>query len=146
MKPSLTQLLTFSLLFFASYTTIAQDADAIVGEWYTTEKDAKVEIYKENGKYNGKITWLEQPTENGKPILDANNSDKSKRDRKILGMELLEGFEFKDGTWENGTIYDPTNGKTYSCTLKKKNDKTLEVRGYIGISLVGRTVEWTKVK
>jgi uncharacterized protein (DUF2147 family) len=105
-----------------------------------------VEIFKENGKYSGKITWLEEPTENGKPILDANNTDKSKRDREILGMKLLQDFEFKGGTWENGTIYDPTNGKTYSCTLKKKNNNTLEVRGFIGISLVGRTVEWTKAK
>ncbi|MFD2033531.1 DUF2147 domain-containing protein [Belliella marina] len=139
--------LSFILVFvFCISSAFAQNPDAIVGKWYNTEKDAQVEISKEGNKYSGKIIWLADPTENGKPKLDKNNNDKSKRDRPIMGMKLLNGFEYKDGTWENGTIYDPKNGKTYSCIIKKKNDQTLEVRGYIGISLVGRTVEWTKVE
>ncbi|MCH7398440.1 DUF2147 domain-containing protein [Belliella sp. R4-6] len=139
--------LSLVLIFtFCGSAVFAQNADAIVGKWYNTEKDAQVEITKEGNKYSGKIVWLAEPTENGKPKTDKNNSDKSKRDRPIMGMKLLNGFEYKGGAWEDGTIYDPKNGKTYSCIIKKKNDKTLEVRGYIGISLVGRTVEWTKVE
>jgi uncharacterized protein (DUF2147 family) len=61
-------------------------------------------------------------------------------------MKLLENFKYNGGTWEEGTIYDPKNGKTYSCIIKKKDNKTLEVRGYVGISLIGRTVEWTKAE
>ena len=124
----------------------AQSADAIVGKWYNTEQDAQVEIFKEGGKYSGKIVWLQDPTENGKPKTDKNNTDQSKRTRPIMGMKLLSNFEHTGDTWENGTIYDPKNGKTYSCIIKKKNDKTLEVRGFVGFSMIGRTVEWTKAE
>ena len=141
-------ILIFTFLFFSGITLSAfsQSADAIVGKWYNTEKDAQVEIYKEGGKFFGKVVWLQEPSENGKPKKDKNNSDKTKRDRPIMGMKLLQDFEHKGSTWENGTIYDPKNGKTYSCIIKKKDNKTLEVRGYVGISLIGRTVEWTKVE
>lgn len=134
------------LFFLIQFTLMAQQADAILGEWYTTERDAKIQIFKEGNVYSGKVVWLEQPTENGKPILDANNADKSKRSRTILGMRLIEGFQYKNGVWENGQIYDPRTGKTYASTIKKKNDQTLEVRGYLGFSMIGRTVEWYKVK
>ncbi len=139
------QLGLFVIFLMVFQTGFAQEGDAIVGKWYNTEKDAQVEIFKEGNKYAGKIVWLQEPTENGKPKVDKNNSDQSKRSRPIMGMRLLNGFEYKGGTWENGTIYDPKNGKTYSCTIKKKDSNTLEVRGYVGISLIGRTVEWTKV-
>lgn len=123
-----------------------QQPDAIVGKWYNTEKDAQVEIFKEGGRYFGKIVWLKEPVENGKPKVDKNNSEKELRTRPIMGMRLLNDFQFKGGVWEDGTIYDPKNGKTYSCIIKRKDGKTLEVRGYVGFSMIGRTVEWTKVE
>ncbi|WP_194776892.1 DUF2147 domain-containing protein [Pararhodonellum marinum] len=135
-----------ALFFLLSFHLMAQKADDIVGEWYNTEKDAKIEIYQNGDTFHGKIVWLENPEEDGKPRRDVNNSDKSKRDRPIMGMNLLRDFKYNDGTWEDGTIYDPKNGKTYSCIIKKKNPEVLEVRGYVGISLIGRTVEWTKAK
>lgn len=141
--------LIFTFLFFSGITlkAFSQEADAIVGKWYNTEKDAQVEIYKEGDKFSGKIIWLQDPKDNaGKPKVDLNNSDVSKRQRPIIGMKLLENFKYSSGTWEEGTIYDPKNGKTYSCIIKKKDNKTLEVRGYVGISLIGRTVEWTKAE
>ncbi|WP_291778242.1 DUF2147 domain-containing protein [Cecembia sp.] len=139
-------LFAFVVIFSTMQTTLAQKADDILGLWYNTEEDAKIEIFKDGGKYFGRVVWLKESMENGKPILDANNVDKSKRERPILGMKLLENFEFKGGSWENGAIYDPRNGKTYSSTLKKKGEKVLEVRGFIGVSLIGRTVEWTRAQ
>ncbi|WP_226389484.1 DUF2147 domain-containing protein [Penaeicola halotolerans] len=132
------------LFLIASSALMAQSADAIVGTWFNTEREAKIEIYKEAGKYNGKIVWLKEPTENGKPKLDKNNSNASLRKRPLMGLNLLKGFVYEDGVWEDGEIYDPKNGKTYSCVIKRKNDKVLEVRGYIGFSMIGRTVEWYK--
>jgi uncharacterized protein (DUF2147 family) len=58
----------------------------------------------------------------------------------------LKGFEFTGKSWEDGTIYDPNNGKTYSCTIKIKKANELEIRGFIGISLLGRTTVWTRAK
>ena len=64
----------------------------------------------------------------------------------LVGSVILKNFEFTGKSWEEGTIYDPTNGKTYSCTIKMKKANELEIRGFIGISLLGRTTVWTRVK
>ena len=61
-----------------------------------------------------------------------------------MGLTILQGLKYGDGIWKDGKIYDPESGKTYSCELKLKNNNILEVKGYLGFSWVGRTVEWTK--
>ena len=116
------------------------NADLISGEWLTAPKDAKILIYKQANKYYGKINWGET---SGRK--DDKNPDVSLRSRDLLGTVILKDFVFngKD-KWEDGSIYDPNNGKTYSCHIKLKDNKTLEVRGYIGISLLGRTEIWTR--
>ncbi len=116
------------------------NADAITGIWFTAPKDAKIEIYKESGHYFGKIVWGK---ETGRK--DDKNPDASLRNRDLMGTVILRNFEFngKD-KWESGKIYDPNNGKTYSCNIKLKDKNTLEVRGYIGFSLLGRTEIWTR--
>lgn len=132
----------------------AQDfkADDILGVWMNEDKDAQVEIYKDNGKYFGKIVWLLNPIdeETNKPKLDDKNEDLSLRDRPVMGLLLLKDFVFDgDDEWEDGTIYDPKNGKTYSCYMEFEDEddmSTLKIRGYIGISLLGRTTYWTAVK
>lgn len=139
---SILVLLILGLTFHAK----AQSENAIVGLWYNTEKTAQVEILKKGAEYIGKITWLKDPTPEGKPVLDANNSNPKLRSRPILGLSILDGLKFSDGVWKDGQIYDPNNGKTYSCEVKLKTDKILEVKGYIGFSFVGRTVEWTRIK
>ena len=63
-------------------------------------------------------------------------------------MEILWGMKKKkDDEWKGGEILDPKNGKTYSCRLRLKDDgKKLEVRGYIGFSLFGRSQMWLREK
>jgi len=115
--------------------------------WYNEEKTAKIRIFKsDDGKFYGKIIWLKVPEIDGKPKLDPHNPDKSRRNDPLLGMLVLKNFK-KSGEngYESGTIYDPQNGKTYSCKMTLKNDK-LSVRGYVGFSLIGRTTVWTKVE
>jgi len=132
----------------------AQDfsADDILGVWLNEDKDAHVEIYKDGGKYFGKIVWLKTPIdeETGKPKLDDKNTDPKLQSRPVMGLLLLKDFVFDgDDEWEDGEIYDPKSGKTYSCYMEfpDEDDKTnLKIRGYIGISLLGRTTYWTKVK
>ena len=138
-------MLMAALLGIIPLISQAQQADAIVGKWYTQDKDAHVEIFKEGEVYHGKMVWLKEPTENGKPKVDKNNTDKAKRDRPILGMRLLSDFVHDGDTWEDGTIYDPRNGKSYSCTIKLLDKDKIEVRGYVGIAAFGKTVEWTRV-
>src|SRR4030095_5787758 len=114
---------TFVLFLFSRLMplcALAQvHADDILGVWLTSGKEqAKIKIYKSGEKYEGKIIWLKNPTIKNKPILDANNPDKSKRNHEIVGLVILKDFEF-DGSdeWEDGKIYDPENGKTYSCYM-----------------------------
>lgn len=132
------------LLFVISALNIQAQtkADAIVGEWLTQSKDGKILIYKQGTKYFGKIIGG-----NSEGRKDTNNPDEALRNQPLIGKVILNNFVF-DGKskWEDGTIYDPNNGKTYSCVIKLKSNNQLEVRGYVGISLFGRTDVWTRIK
>lgn len=119
-------------------------AQAIERLWYNQEKTAKIKVYKaKDNKYYGKIVWLKEPAENGKPKVDDDNPDPAKRNQPLMGLVVLKDFKYEgDNVYTGGTIYDPKNGKTYSCKMTLKGDK-LDVRGYVGISLLGRTAVWT---
>jgi uncharacterized protein (DUF2147 family) len=132
------------LLFLLSgWTLQAQtNTDAITGEWLTQSKDGSILIYKQANKYYEKI--IGGKNEGRK---DDKNPDEKLRSQPLIGKVILSNFVF-DGKskWEDGTIYDPNNGKTYSCVIKLKNNNEMEVRGYVGISLFGRTDVWTRIK
>jgi uncharacterized protein (DUF2147 family) len=145
MKISGTSILAFVTLLSSS--AYAQDkADNIIGIWLTGGKEpAKIQIYRSGEKFYGKIIWLKNSTENGKQRVDANNPDKAKRSTPIIGLVMLNGFRFDgDDEWKGGDIYDPESGKTYSSYMYLKDKNTLKVRGYVGISLLGRTETWTR--
>ena len=132
------------LISFEGYSQ--NKADDITGNWLTGGKEpAKIQIYKSGEKFSGKIVWLKNPIENGKQRVDANNPDKAKRSNPIIGLVMFTGFKF-DGNdeWKGGDIYDPESGKTYSSYLYLKDKNTLKVRGYVGISLFGRTETWAR--
>jgi uncharacterized protein (DUF2147 family) len=135
------------LLLFSGFKP-AKNPDELLGTWLVGTKKAKVLIEKKEDKYYGKIIWLQEPNKpDGTPKKDQNNPDKSKRNNPIIGLKLIKGFEYKgNNVWENGKIYDPENGKEYSCIITLKDKNTIDVRGYIGISLIGRTDTWTKVQ
>lgn len=137
----------FILFMGTSFSPISDNPDAIVGVWKTGEGNAMVRIYKNGEKYQGKVVWLKEPNdpETGKPKQDKNHPDEANRTRPVLGMINIWGFSYKDkNLWDDGNIYDPKNGSTYSCTIKMINPNTLEVRGYIGVSIIGRTDNWTR--
>jgi len=142
-------LLGFILFFINSTVALfAQDnANTIVGNWKTGSGNAIIQIYKNGEKFQGKIIWLQEPNdpETGKPKLDKEHPDPANRSRAILGLVNIWGFQYKNkNSWKDGHIYDPQNGKTYSCNMKLTNPNTLEVRGFIGVSLIGRTDVWTR--
>jgi len=142
---SMIALVAFS--FSTSFKSIEDNPEAIVGVWKTGEGNAMVRIYKNGDKYQGKVVWLKEPIdpETGKPKVDKNHPDEAVRSRAILGLINVWGFVFKgNNVWDEGNIYDPKNGNTYSCTIKMNNANTLEVRGFIGVSLIGRTDTWTR--
>ena len=133
------------LLLLFPVCSFAQGPDSILGQWYTGEGRSIVEIYKCDTHYCGKIVWLKYPKdEEGREKVDKENPDETKRTRPLIGLNILWGFSYegKDG-WKNGRIYDPKNGKTYSCRMNLDGN-TLNVRGYVGFSLLGRTSVWTR--
>lgn len=141
-------LLVITSAFFSSDSIAQYSGDEIIGIWETPGDDnARIEIFKNANKYYGKIISLKRKDENGKVLTDKNNPDKSLQNRPIIGAEILKGFIFnKEDMWEDGEIYDPKNGNTYSCQLSLENKNNLKVRGYIGFSLIGRTEYWKRVK
>ena len=131
----------------------ADDGDAVLGSWLTADGKAKVEIVKHGEVYDGSIVWLKEPNYpaddkqgmGGKPKVDRENPDKALQTRPIVGLPLISGFKYAgDSVWSDGHIYDPESGKLYSCKMTLMMDGSLKVRGYVGISLFGRTEIWTK--
>lgn len=131
----------------------ADEADNILGLWTTAEGKSKVEIYRCENKYCGKITWLKIPRYPeddpegmaGQDKIDRENPDPALKKKPILGLVIIRDFVYEgESEWSDGHIYDPQNGKTYNCNMTLTDEKTLEVRGYVGIPLFGRTAIWTR--
>lgn len=134
-------LVTISL--FISVNVIASS----LGIWLVGDKDAKVEIYQNGDNLEGKLVWIKEPTEtDGSPKVDKKNPDLTLRARNLIGMVFLKDFKKEKGEdkWSGGTVYDAKTGKTYSGWIKLIDANNLKLRGFVGISLLGRTDEWTK--
>ena len=141
---------TLLLVAFITPDLFSQNADKVLGYWLTQDGDSQVKIFKaKDGKYYGNIKWLETPTrEDGSIKLDDKNPDEELSKKQILGLQLLKSFEFdtKNNEWISGTIYDPKSGKTYKCFMWFEDgiDVILHVKGFIGFSLIGSRVDWTR--
>lgn len=141
------KMMVLAAVLLTSFAALfAQDADVVKGVWLNDDQDAKVEIYKTGDKYFGKIIWTTNLYEaDGKTLKkDAKNSNEQLRERTILYMVILSGFAYSDGEWSGGEIYDPKSGKTYKSKMKLKGN-SLEVRGYVGSPMFGKTTTWTRV-
>ncbi len=140
-------LLALLILPMVSFAQKAVAGDAILGVWFNAEKDAKIDVYKVGNKFFGKVIWLQNPLDkNRKPKTDIENPDPKLQSRPRLGLIVLTDLAYKSGTkYEKGKIYDPKSGKTYSCQAELEGN-VLKLRGYIGVSLIGKTSEWTRTK
>jgi len=133
--------------------------DDILGVWETAHDDinwSRIEIYREDDRYYGRIVFLNSPIypddgidgPPGEPRMDLNNPDESLRNRPAMGMELMRDFRHDDGDgkWKDGRIYDPKSGNEYRCKLTLKDADTLEVFGYkkVGFVKLGRNTSWTR--
>ena len=140
------KLIILFLLGVYAIAGIAQEADKIVGVWWNDEKTSKIEVEKVDGKYIGTIVYMiPEKYENGEPPKDDENPDESLRERSIVGLQILEGFEYnaKDEEWKDGTIYDPKSGKTYDCYGWMESDDLLKLKGFVaGIRWMGKSSEW----
>lgn len=142
-------LFTALALLFVPLFLYAQ-ANRIEGTWITEKGTSSVEVKKAtDGTFGGKINWLEEPNEDGKPKVDKENDDPQLAKRPIMGLPLLTGFKYdsKKDQWTDGSIYDPDNGKTYDCYawFEDGNYNVLYIKGYVaGIKALGRKTVWKK--
>ena len=153
MKYILFSLMSF-LLFFGGFSAKSQSkADKVCGLYYAADpgngEGSQILIYKTpSGQYEGKVLWMQYPNHpNGEPRRDVKNPDPNKRNQTNVGLVILKGFIYneKDNQWQNGSVYNPANGSTYSSYLWLEADgNSLKVRGYFGFSLLGKTVTWTR--
>jgi uncharacterized protein (DUF2147 family) len=120
-----------------------------VGLWYAEGGAAQVEISACGEALCGRIVWLRSPLDDtGCALRDRSNGNVALRDRPLLGLEILQGLKPADAArevWIDGTIYDPSSGKTYTCNLTVEGDNRILLRGYIGMPLLGRTTTWIRV-
>jgi uncharacterized protein (DUF2147 family) len=137
----------FTFLFVAVAGIFSVNAQ-VTGKWKTIDDktgDAKsiVEIYEQNGKIYGKVVEILNPARKNSKCDKCDGADKGK---PIEGLVIIKGLK-KDGEkYTDGDILDPQKGKLYSCTIKLDGKDKLDVRGYMGISMLGRTQVWHRVK
>jgi len=132
-----------------SGSVFADGPEAVLGYWAT--EDSILEVATAGESLSMRVVALQNPVytegeEHGPPgavRVDVNNPEASLRDRPILGLELLSEYAFSKDRW-GGKIYDPQSGKLYSSTMWVE-DGALQMRGYIGVSFLGRTQTFAPV-
>jgi uncharacterized protein (DUF2147 family) len=133
-------------------TSFAAAPGDILGLWKTAGGDSQLEIYRCGDKICGKIVWLKVPQyidrkdgPVGKTKVDRKNPNPALRNRPILGLQVMKGFTAKgNNRWGNGSSYNPETGKSYKSKMQLISPGRLELRGYIGFSLIGRTLVLTR--
>lgn len=132
----------FALAIPAATSAMAADP---FGFWLTENKKAIVEIAPCGEQACGRIAWLEEPNApDGTPKVDAVNPEAALKSRPVCGLPLVGNFsKDTDGQWTDGFIYDPEGGDTYKAFMRITDEGNLYVKGYIGISLFGRSQVWT---
>lgn len=135
-------------IMFVAVAGIFSVQAQVTGRWKTVDDEtgqAKsiVEIYEKDGKVYGKVVEILNPAKKNATCTKCKGADK---DKPILGLVIIKGLTKDGDEWTDGDILDPSKGKLYSCTIELDGKDTLNVRGYMGISLLGRTQTWTRVK
>ena len=140
---TMTQIIAALLLIMSA--PIYGDAAAVGGKWLSGDGDGLIAVHVDGTAVSAQILGSPNKDPN-RPKTDVHNPDPKLRDRPLLGLDIFKGFTYDgNGEWSGGTIYDPNSGKTYSCKLKLVDPDTLKVRGYLGISLIGRTETWKRL-
>lgn len=121
---------------------------SILGKWKTVDdlngkEKGVVEIYEHKGRIYGKIVEI---FEADKKHLKCEKCVGEDHNKPILGLNIIKGMTKNDDVYEGGKIIDPKNGKSYNCKITLEGKDKLIVRGYVGISLFGRSQTWTRLK
>ena len=144
-------LLGLLMLLFSGQKSFGQrfNPDEVLGQWTDEGKTVIIELYRVGRQYSGRIVWTRDSVDRrtGLPRRDIMNSDPKLRHRKVVGSNMVSGFEYcGDLYFDKGRVYDVNTGYTYSGNCTVVNHSTLAVRGYILFTIFGRTEILTRVK
>jgi uncharacterized protein (DUF2147 family) len=122
-------------------------SQSVIGKWKTVDDETGkeksiVEIYEKDGKIYGRIIEILEPENRYKKCTLCQGSDK---DKPIMGLIFIKGLTKDGDEYSGGKILDPKNGNLYKCYINLIGNDKLKVRGYIGVSLFGRTQYWYRV-
>jgi uncharacterized protein (DUF2147 family) len=137
----------FSLVVFFAMICNVQ-SQSVIGKWKTVDDEtgkpkSVVEIYEKSGKIYGKIIEIFEADKRNRVCEECTGED---RNKPILGMTIIKGLRKEGSEYGSGQILDPKNGKLYKCVITLEGNDKLKLRGYIGVSLFGRTQYWSRVK
>ena len=125
------------------------NTDAIVGKWMSSENNLEVEVFKEGSEYKARVVWFDDTDDKTNPMnerCDKKNPDKSLRNRKIIGMEVMHGLVYNadDDEWQDGRIYDASSGKDWNAKAWITKDGWLKVRGFWHFEFLGENISFKK--
>lgn len=131
------------------FTKGAKAQYQIMGQWYNDDQSYKIEVYEKADKFFGKIVWLASNTNSDgtSPRIDEHNPVEELRSQPLKDLVILSQLEWDENEerWENGTLYDPKTGKTYSCYGYIEEDGSLYLKGYIlGLPFLGKGTHWIR--
>lgn len=94
----------------------------------------------------GRIIWLKDPNDDkGKPLRDILNKDVAKRGKPICGLQIIGALkQQRDGSWDEGWIYDPEKGSSFDVELRMRSPEQLQVKGYLGVKFLNETYVWKR--
>lgn len=141
--------ISFFILFSSFSHTGKNNADAIKGTWMSMEGNLKVEVYKKGNEYFSKVIWFDDTDDLSNPMatrMDTKNPDKTLRNRKIIGTEVMHGLVYNadDDEWQDGIIYDCSSGKEWNAKAWINSEGVLKVRGYWHLSIFGQNINFKK--
>jgi uncharacterized protein (DUF2147 family) len=118
----------------------------VTGLWLDESKAGGIQVEPCGDKMCGRLVWMLHPlNDKGQPKIDTKNPDAKLKSRPFCGMTLMGGFvKSGPGEWEDGWVYNPDDGETYQAHFELQKDGTLHFRGFVGISLLGKTQTWTR--
>lgn len=136
------------ILIVSFFLTSTYAQKTVLGKWKSIDDETGkalgvVEIYEEEGKIYGKIIDILIPKDRNKTCEKCPGEDK---DKPILGLTVIKDLQKDGNEYNGGHILDPKHGKLYKCYINLENEDKLKIRGYVGISLFGRTQYWHRVK
>ncbi|MFC5283372.1 DUF2147 domain-containing protein [Pedobacter alpinus] len=125
--------------------------DDILGRWISTKKNVIIEVYKSSNQFKAKVIWFDDRDDIKRPMrtrLDIKNPDKDLKNKRILGMDVLERLSYNPdkNRWDNGLIYDPQSGKHWSSLVYFNTNMQMIVKGYWKFEFLCQTLTFNKFK